>query len=177
MGEMMKNIVIIGFMGNGKSSVGRVLAARLGRTFYDIAKEIERREEMSVMEVFAWFGEEYFRAREKEIVQELSQKSGLVISTGGGTVADPENLQLLQENGVLICLSASEDTILERVNRHGTRPLLANMSQEEQRQKIKDLLAARKKMYRKAVYMLDTSSRGPREVAEDIKKFLRRRGL
>ena len=90
MDESMKNVVLIGFMGTGKTSIGRLLAARLGCAFHDLDRKIEEQHGMSIPAMFAQHGEPYFRAREKEAVYAAASRSNAVIATGGGTVKDPE---------------------------------------------------------------------------------------
>jgi len=98
----MKNVVLIGFMGTGKTSVGRLLAARLGCAFHDLDKKIEAQCGMTIPAMFEQHGEPYFRAREKEAVRDAAGRTNLVIATGGGTVKDAENVALLRQNGILV---------------------------------------------------------------------------
>ena len=110
----MKNIVLIGFMGTGKTSTGRVLAQKLGAAFLDLDQEIEAEEGMSIPAIFAQKGEPYFRAAEHRMVERVADRQNAVISTGGGTVKDPANVALLRQSGVIVCLTADVDTILMR---------------------------------------------------------------
>ena len=112
----MKNVVLIGFMGTGKTSVGRLLAARLGCAFHDLDRKIEEKHGMSIPAMFREHGEPYFRAREKEAVREAAGRTNLVIATGGGTVKDAENVAILRQNGILVALTADVDTILQRTS-------------------------------------------------------------
>jgi len=98
----MKNVVLIGFMGTGKTSVGRLLASRLGCAFHDLDRKIEEKHGMSIPAMFREHGEPYFRAREKEAVREAAQRTNLVIATGGGTVKDAENVAILRRSGILV---------------------------------------------------------------------------
>ena len=164
----MKNIVLIGFMGTGKTSVGRMLAARLGCAFHDLDKKIAERSGMSIPEMFARCGEPYFRAREKEAVREAAGRSGLVIATGGGTVKDAENVAMLRENGILVALTADIDTILLRTSARGKRPVLDGADAGDRRAAVARLLAERAHLYEGADVTVDTSARAPLEVTEHI---------
>ena len=169
----MKNIVLIGFMGTGKTSVGRMLAARLGCAFHDLDKKIAERSGMSIPEMFARCGEPYFRAREKEAVQEAAGRSGLVIATGGGTVKDAENVAMLRENGILVALTADIDTILLRTSARGKRPVLDGADAGDRRAAVARLLAERVHLYEGADVTVDTSARAPLEVTEHILQAIR----
>ena len=173
----MKNIVLIGFMGSGKTSTGRILANRLGRGFIDLDQKIEEAAQMSIKEMFAQHGEAYFRQKEREMVCKMSARRSVVISTGGGTVKDPENVTALRENGVLISLYANVDVILERTSRRGTRPVLDGKDHGDRRQAIEELLAARETLYEQADYRVDTSQLSPMQVADEILCFLKREGI
>ena len=169
----MKNIVLIGFMGTGKTSVGRMLAARLGCAFHDLDKKIAERSGMSIPEMFARCGEPYFRAREKEAVREAAGRSGLVIATGGGTVKDPENTAALRKNGLLVALTADVDTILQRTAAHGKRPVLDSTDGGDRRAAVVKLLEERRRLYEDADITVDTSGRSPLEVTERILQEIR----
>lgn len=172
---MTKNIVLIGFMGTGKSSCGKALANRLGCAFIDLDKYIEGKERMSVPEIFAAKGETYFREKEREAVREVSKRKGVVIATGGGTIKDGENFALLKERGVIVCLTADVDTILARTARRGERPMLDG--QENRRKGIEELLASRQGMYARADFSVDTSVLSPMQVTEEVIGFLRVGGI
>ncbi len=172
---MMKNVVLIGFMGTGKSSCGRMLASRLGCAFIDLDKYIESKENMSVSEIFAEKGESYFREREREAVREVVQRKGAVLATGGGTVKDKENLRLLKERGVLVCLTADIESILRRTERRGERPMLDR--QGDRKKAVEELLESRREVYACADYTVDTSQLSPMQVTEEIVDFLRVGGM
>ncbi len=172
---MTKNIVLIGFMGTGKSSCGRALATRLGCAFIDLDKYIENKEKMGIPEIFATKGETYFREKEREAVREVAQRKGVIIATGGGAVKDEENVALLKERGIIVCLSADVDTILQRTARRGERPMLDG--QEDRRKGVEELLASRQAMYARADFTVDTSLLSPMQVTEEIVDFLRVGGI
>ena len=172
---MAKHVVLIGFMGTGKTSCGRTLATRLGCGLVDLDKYIEAKEGRSIPEIFAAEGEPYFRAKEREAVREVVQRKFAVIATGGGTVKDEENLRKLKERGVLVCLTADVDTILARSARRGERPMLDG--QEDRRKGVEELLASRQRMYERADFTIDTSILSPMQVTEEVFSFLRVGGV
>ena len=118
----MKNIILYGFMGTGKTTVGRMLATKSGSAFIDTDAEIVKRQGMSIPDIFATRGEEYFRQCEAELVQELAGKRGTIISTGGGTMRNPANVAALHGSGIVVYLVADVDTILARTQKQGERP-------------------------------------------------------
>jgi len=169
----MENISLIGFMGTGKSSVGKLLASRLGFSFTDLDAEIETKCNMTIPEIFDRYGEEYFREREKEILKDVVSRKNTVIATGGGAVKDAENLSLLKKSGFVIALTANAEVIYERTMREGERPLLDNATETERKQRIVDMLEERKKFYEQADYTIDTGELSPMQVADDIAKFVK----
>jgi shikimate kinase len=173
----MKNIILIGFMGTGKTSTGKALSSRLGYAFLDLDQAIEAAAGMSIPEMFAQYGEPYFRAQEKEAVRRAAGRHNTVIATGGGTVKDPENRRLLKEAGIVICLTADVDTILARTSRKGQRPVLDGEDQGDRRRAVEQLIEERRGLYDDADLCLDTSEASPLQVADQIIRFLRGRGL
>ncbi|BBB93309.1 MAG TPA: shikimate kinase [Methylomusa anaerophila] len=169
----MRNVVLIGFMGTGKTSTGRLLAGRLKRPFIDIDKKIEQESSMSISEIFQIYGETHFRQLEKEAIFRVSRHTNTVIATGGGAVLFPENMVRLKTNGVIIALNASVEAILERTFRPGVRPLL---DADDRRDTVVKLLNERDPYYRRADFMVDTSDCSPHDVAEKIIDFLRQGG-
>ena len=165
----MKNIVLIGFMGTGKSCVGQILAERLGRHFIDIDVMVEQTIGMRIADYFSRYGEAAFRDRESAAVETVSAQSGAVISTGGGVVLRQQNIDRLKTNGILFCLAASETTILERTAGDRLRPLL---NRPDRLQAIRQLLAERQPLYRQADHWIETDGRTAAEVAARILQVL-----
>ena len=118
------NIILTGFMGTGKSTIGQALAVRLGWTFLDTDLEIERRAGISIPEIFTRHGEKHFRNLERQLCRELISRQGTVIATGGGMPLDPENRKLLSSAGIVLCLRRSSEEILARIGNNGGRPML-----------------------------------------------------
>lgn len=168
----MKNIVIIGFMATGKSTVGRRLAQRLRRRFVDTDKEIEAVTGKTVAQIFARDGAVRFRSEENLIVKKLALKEDLVIATGGGIVLNPENVRLFKENGILIALTSAPEVIYQRVRGKKSRPLLAK---GDPREKINALLKEREGIYSAADLTVDTGKCGVDESVEQIISFLSER--
>lgn len=166
----MKNIILVGFMGTGKTAVGKELAQKLKMKFVDMDDIIEERESMEISEIFAKKGEPYFREVEKEIAKEISKQSNLIIAAGGGAVINEENVKNLKSNGIMICLTASPDKILERTKGYIHRPLL-NVS--DQKTKISELLAKRAQYYARADYQIDTTNLTIDEVVQKILDILK----
>lgn len=169
----MTNIVLTGFMGTGKSSVGRRLAKDLGLKLIDTDSLIEEAAGKQVKDIFALYGEARFRELEKDVIAKLTNGaygSGLVVSTGGGAVVDPENRKRLRAWGAVICLTASVDAILKRVGRNDERPLL---SAPDKRAEIEKRLKQRQSAYADCDLTLDTTNIGIDAAGELIKAFLK----
>ena len=167
----MKNIVLTGFMGAGKNVIGKKLAQELGLKFVNTDDIIEKKEGITISEIFEKFGEKHFRKLEKKVVKKVAQGKDQVISTGGGVVLDQENISNLRKNGVIICLWASPEMIRERTEKEIHRPLLERVNREK---RIKELLDSRKPFYEKSAdYIVDTSHLSVKEVVEKILKYLR----
>ena len=160
------NIVLVGFMGSGKSSIGRILARRLGYRFVDTDRKIIEREGMEISEIFALHGEDYFRERETDVLRTLLGRDQCVVATGGGIVLREHNRPLLRELGFVVSLTADQEVIFERVSRNTKRPLLRTPNP---RQTIQEMLAARGALYEAAAqFTVDTSLLTHDEVAECI---------
>lgn len=159
------NVALIGFMGAGKTSVGRLVAENLGFEFLDTDELIQSRAGRTIADIFAKEGEPAFRALEKQVVQELSARTKTVISTGGGLPTDPENLAALKSYALVVCLWASPEKIWERVRHQSHRPLLHDADPQK---KIRELLAAREPFYKQADVLINTDLRSVREAAQQI---------
>jgi shikimate kinase len=142
-------IYLVGFMASGKSTLARALAARLGWRSEDIDELIETRERMTIAEIFARHGEPYFRAAEREMLKLLQPIRNLVVATGGGTFADPENRALVQLDGVSVWIDLPLAELIPRIPLDGRRPLAADRAQLER------LYAARVEAYRMATIRVD----------------------
>lgn len=164
---MKGNLILIGFMGTGKTSLGKLLATKLGRGFIDLDDKIEHEANMSIPKIFEVYGEKYFRELEKSAVRDVCTKKNLVIATGGGTVKDSENLRLLKDSGVLVCLTCKPEEIFNRTERRGERPILDGAG-NERLETIKKLLAEREKFYLQADYTVDTTDWSPMQIMNDI---------
>ena len=172
----MKNIVLVGFMGTGKTSTGKVLAQRLGKAFIDMDSRIEEEYGQTIPQMFETKGEAYFRQCEKEMVKKVAGRANAVISTGGGTIKDAENVALLKQSGLLVCLTAQPEVILERTERKGERPVLDGADEGDRLSAIESLLAEREQFYRQADFAIDTTELSPLQVVERIIHTLKSRG-
>lgn len=162
----MRNIVLTGFMGTGKTAVGRLLAERLQRPLIDVDSEIEREHGTSIAEIFAGQGEAAFRSMEAAVIRRLAGTEGSIISTGGGAVLREENLDTLRRTGIVVCLTASPETVLKRTSvAAGARPLLRT---EDPLGRIIEMLRVRRPFYEKADLIIDTEGKTPADVAEEI---------
>jgi shikimate kinase len=162
----LRNLALIGFMGTGKSCVGRALAAQLHFDFVDTDHLIESRADRSIALIFAQAGEAVFRGIEQQVVSELSQMDRTVIATGGGLAANPENLASLKQHALVICLWASSEVIWERVRAQSHRPLLQT---PDPLAKIRQLLTAREPFYRQADVLISTDLRSLKEVVFHVR--------
>lgn len=145
---MADNIILIGFMGSGKSTMGVMLSYKLRRPFLDTDKWIEKQEGRCITDIFAVEGEEYFRQRETELLKKLQkERSEKIISVGGGTPLREENRKLLHQLGTVLYLKVSAETVYERLQGDNTRPLLQG---DDPMKKIRDLLEMRSGIYEEA---------------------------
>jgi len=167
---MRRNIIITGFMGTGKSVVAKELARKLKMEFIDMDRIVEEHHGMSISDIFARYGERYFRAQENKLVKELFQKENMVIATGGGTLLFSDNARILSQRGQIICLYADSQTIYNRVKRKNNRPLLKG---ENVLSEINRLLEKRKKIYDNIKWKIDTTNLTTREVVDKIINHLK----
>ncbi len=165
----MKNIVVVGFMGTGKSVVAKTLAKKLGREFLELDGIIEKREGSSIKEIFKNKGEVYFRELERAAVKEAIKKDGQIISAGGGAIIDEENLKALKKNGTIICLEASPGVILERTKGNTCRPLL---NVPDPKKRIEELLEERATYYKKADHRVNTDDLNVEGVVQKIQSII-----
>lgn len=140
----MNNIYLIGPMGSGKTTIGRQLAKRLEKDFYDSDREIEQRSGVQISLIFEIEGEEGFRIRESRMLKELAAFNGCVVATGGGCILSEENRQCLKSSGTIIYLKSSIELLYERTRKDRKRPLLDT---ENPRARIEELLAERATLY------------------------------
>lgn len=161
-----KNIFLIGPMGAGKTTVGRLLAKSVGLGFIDSDKEIERRTGVSIPMIFEYEGEAGFRKREADVLADLTQMSAIVLATGGGSILLPENRECLRSRGFVVYLHCPIEKQLERTQKDSNRPLLKT---ENPRQKLAELFAVREPIYRKlADVVVDTGQCSSRRTIRQI---------
>ena len=160
------NLFLVGFMGSGKSTVGQRLAEELGKEFFDCDRVLEERTGVDIPYIFDLEGEAGFRRREAAVLRELTGMRGIVLSTGGGVVGDPDNRRALAVNGFVIYLHAPAELLYQRTSRDRNRPMLyAN----DPRRRIDELLEARDPLYREvADLIVETGRRGSRRVVQEI---------
>lgn len=168
----VRNIVLTGFMGTGKTAVGKILARMLGFILIDVDTEIEKEQKTTITEIFRQRGEPAFRDIESAMIERLSGMERAVLSTGGGAVLRPDNMDALRRRGIIICLKASPEAVLSRIGSSKTRPLL---QVDDPLQKIRELYDYRKPYYEKADIIIDTDDKAPLQVAEEIIKAIRNR--
>lgn len=161
-----ERIFLIGMPGSGKSTVGRALASRLNWQFADSDECIQQRTGVSVSTIFELEGEAGFRRRESEVLCQLAARNLCIIATGGGAVLSPENCHCMKSSGAIVYLEARRDTLLRRLRRDRSRPLLQGRNFLE---KIDTMLAARIPIYRSLCdYPIDIGNRPASQVAEEI---------
>ena len=161
----MSNIVLVGFMGTGKTSVGRRLAEKLKLSYIDTDDVIEQDNEMIIADIFRQHGESYFRRLESDAVRKVSGLDNHVISTGGGVVIREENLEMLKRNGVVFSLAATPEEIWKRVGHETHRPLL---QAPQPLDRIRQMLAVRAPFYARANCIIHTTGLSIEEVTDQI---------
>ena len=166
----MKNIILCGFMGCGKSTVGRLLSKQAGFGFADIDEYIVKSYGMSINEIFAKYGEETFRKMETDACKHFSEKGSLVISSGGGTVMNAENVSLLKKGGIIVLLDVSLEELKRRLKHDRSRPLLQAPNPDK---RIEELFNSRIDTYRMVADVTVNGDKSPSEiVAYILKKIL-----
>ena len=169
---IMQNIILIGFMGSGKTTVGKILAERLGIELIDTDKWIEQKQKISIKDIFAIHGEDYFRLLETELLKALCDTDEMkIIATGGGMPLREENQLLLQKMGNIVYLKADAETIYKRIRNDKNRPLLQT---PDPKLKITELLSERTPIYEKiAEITIDTNNKTLNQVVDEILVDLR----
>ncbi len=171
--RQIRNLALTGFMGCGKSTIGRQVARELKFDFVDTDGLIEEHTGRTIAEIFEHAGEAAFRKLENEVVRQLEARQGVVIATGGGLVEQPGNLDGLKRHALVVCLWASVETIWERTRHQTHRPLLQTADPQAS---IRELLARREPYYKQADVIVNTEFRPIREVAGQVKhQFLESR--
>lgn len=166
----MKNIVLVGMMGAGKTTIGELLATKLNRELKDIDRVIEQEQKKSIIEIFTDDGEEAFRQLESETIEKFSNMSDLIISTGGGALEKANNLSNLQKNGIIIYLKADIEELFKRVKNETQRPLL---KEQDPLEVIKKLIKKREKFYLMANITIITDNKSPEKITEEIIKAIK----
>ena len=161
-----ENVFLVGFMGSGKSTVGRQLARELGKDFFDCDRMLEERTGVDIPYIFELEGESGFRRRETAVLRDLAGQRGIVLATGGGVITVPENRDILVSNGFVIYLQASADLLHQRTFRDQNRPML---HARDPRTRIDELLEVREPLYQEvADLVIETGQRGSRRVVHEI---------
>lgn len=168
----MNNIYLVGFMGTGKTSVGKALAKKKERCFVDLDELIELKERRLISEIFTKEGEPYFRKVEKRVLKEVAKEKNFIVACGGGIVLDNDNIKIMEKTGKIICLAATPAVILKRTSSYRHRPLLNVASPKKQ---IELLLKLRAPYYALADKTIDTSKISVKETAEKINKIIARK--
>jgi shikimate kinase len=159
------NVILTGFMGTGKSTVGRRVADLLKVPFFDVDDTIKRQTGRTIADLFKLKGEAAFRALESATIQELSMQEKAVIATGGGSLLNPQNREFLERRGILVCLTAKAGTLLERLKDDVTRPLLAGENME---QRINRLMQERQAVYGMCPVQVATDEKTIEQVAAEV---------
>lgn len=167
---MKKNVVLIGFMGTGKTTVGTLLADRIGFTFIDTDELIFQYVKMPIGDIFFKYGEQYFRELEGNMIQTNIFKHRIVLATGGGAILNPNNLRIIKKYGIVIALEASIDILWNRLHRCTDRPLLLV---DNPREKLEEMYIQRQPIYREAHYLINVDNKLPEEVVNEILLLLK----
>lgn len=173
---MSKNIIITGFMGTGKTTIGQIVATQLEREFIDMDDLIETRQDRPISQIFAVEGEPYFRRLEDDLCRELAARSRLVIATGGGALVPETNLRVMERSGLVICLDCEADVLWERIGQSKNRPMLAAQD-DERMARLGALLEQRTSAYGRVKQHLDVTQLTPAQAAEQICDWIREKSL
>jgi len=170
------NVYLIGAMGSGKSTTGKRLAAKLGWQFRDTDTMIEEEEGMPVGEIFRTMGEEYFRMKESKTVATLADKSGIVVSCGGGTPCFHDNITVMKASGIVVYLKMTPEALVRRLEpARDTRPLIKTLSGGQLFEKISSLLKEREGFYEKAHIVVNGLSVNLNGLVEEIRLLLNKK--
>ena len=176
---MKRNIYYLtGFMASGKSTIGPIRANTLGWNFFDVDKEVEKKEGMKITELFKLKGENYFRSVESEVLKNLSEKNNVIISLGGGTIADNNNFKIIKSTGKLIYLKSSPEMAYKRLRYKTDRPALHIEGEElpvkeQLLEKINELQKNRKKYYERSDFIIDTDAETVGKTVDKIARFIK----
>jgi shikimate kinase len=162
---MDRNLVLVGFMGTGKTEVGKVVSQTMGRNFVDIDDHIISTAGMTINEIFKSYGEDLFRELESGMIRKFSKVQRLVISTGGGSLLRMENVQNLKQTGVLVCLTASPEEIARRVADERHRPLL---NVPDRVGAVREMMARRSQSYLVSDFTIDTDGKSVNAAAQEV---------
>lgn len=165
----MRNIVLIGFMGTGKTTIATALAHRLKMRYVSTDYLIEKKEKRTINEIFTKSGEDYFRDVESFVIKDACGMENIVIDAGGGAVLREENIANFKSCGIVVCLTADEETIMERTKKYKHRPLL---NVEDPKRKIRDLIHKRAPFYARCDHCIDTGKLTARQVVEKIAEMV-----
>jgi len=170
-GSKKGNVSLIGFMGSGKSTVGKILAQKIGFLYIDLDTVIELSEGMKISRIFEEKGQDYFRKVESEVIYKIYNNTGCVFSCGGGVVLNEKNMDIIKKSSIVVFLSVNAETVFERLKEDGNRPLLATGNREV---KIREMLDFRQPLYLKyADIAIDANQITPGEAAEEIEEAIK----
>jgi shikimate kinase len=167
--KLNKNLILIGMMASGKSTIGNLLAKKLNLKFFDTDFIIEKKTNMKIFEIFERKGEATFRNLEKKVALSLLNKKSCIISLGGGAFLNKKIRETAEKKGVTIWLKCKSKTIINRIKKNNKRPLALNLSDNE----IKDLLINRSKIYSKAKYEIDCENMEKAQIVNKITQILK----
>ena len=162
-----KNILLTGFMGSGKSTVGRIIAEKLNREFLDTDEKIEEDQNQTISHIFREKGEAHFRLLEKLVINDICRTGNSVIATGGGSLLNEDNLDMSLQTGIVFCLTAEIDILISRMGNRRNRPMVSEKNSDA----IIELYDSRKNSYNKLPNQIDTSDISPHETADIIVKL------
>jgi len=174
MNRSTRNIFLIGFMGAGKTTAGRLLAEKLNLTFCDLDEVVEKELKMTIPEIFSKHGEVFFRDEESKMLRSVAQRERQVVSTGGGVVLREENWEAMREAGIVVYLKASAEVLYDRVKNKTTRPLL---QVENPFENLQELLSRRIPLYKRADLIIDTENLALQDVVTEITKGIGKSNL